>query len=585
MALEDDVDDVAWALRTAGVQWNMGARNDAIEWLLRAVDTAIDAGHIERAREIQRTANDLSEALRSGFGVPPVARSPSGRPLSSSALRRASSLPPLPLPPPPGYQETEPATLDVDLDELEVEEESVEALSADSIEVLEPEILDEITAEDELTESDIEALSEASLEVDHASIRVEEPPAFTPSEPPTAQTESLPGLNVQLMEPAEVEDAPTLPPAPAVFPSLAASLASVGAAISGAPASQRSVTDPSSGRQIAISTVPDSRPPRREPWQPSPSFGDNLAPPASVVFRSASSAPAVEDGERVSDLPPEFVAEAPPTNLVDPSSPVSSGPSPATRSVPPAQIFGLKLSEIHGLEDLPDEAQQELARSVEIYLIDNEEEITGFGLALVLEGRVSVMPAVMDVVCLSAGRGELIFGEGHVGDGVALKVVASEDRTRVACWPIEQFAEAIAPCPWVRDELRRVGDKLQALVGAAMGPMGEKLDEQLRAMVLDRCSVKLLLPGEAAVQAGKPLPGMTIVGAGRLELLDNQGNELPGAGLGPGDFVFASEMLRAAPAPASARAGRTGALVIFADRKTAHELMMSVPPLIEVLSA
>jgi hypothetical protein len=473
----------------------------------------------------------------------------------------------------------------VDLDDVELEDEPIEALAADSIEVLEPEILDEITDEDELSESDIEALSEATLEVDHASIRVEEPAPFAPSEAPTAQTESLPEAAVLLMEPAEVEDPLTIPPPPVVFPSLVASLSNAGATISGNPASVRSTLEPSSGRQIAISSVPESEPPHREPFQPSPSFGDNLAPPASVVFRSASSASAVDlDGERPSDLPPEFVAEAPPTNLVAASLVSDEAAPPSHVSVTPAEIFGLKLSEIRGLEDLPDEAQQELARTVEIHLIDDEEEVTGFGLALVLEGRVSVMPAVMDVVCVSAGRGELIFGEGHVGDGVALKVVASQDQTRVACWPIEQFAEAIAPCPWVRDELRRVGDKLQAQVGAAMGPMGEKLDEQLRAMVLDRCTVKLLLPGELVAEAGKSLPGMTIVGAGRLELTDQQGHELPGGALGPGDFVFASELLRAAPAPASVRAGRAGALVIFADRKTAHELMMSVPPLIEVLS-
>jgi hypothetical protein len=122
------------------------------------------------------------------------------------------------------------------------------------------------------------------------------------------------------------------------------------------------------------------------------------------------------------------------------------------------------------------------------------------------------------------------------------------------------------------------------MVGAAMGPMGEKLDEQLRGMVLDRCSVKLLLPGEAVAEAGKPLAGMTIVGAGRLTSFDKQGQELPEAELGPGDFVFPKEMLGAAKAPATVRASQTGALIVFADRKTAHELLMSVPPLIEVLS-
>ena len=88
---------------------------------------------------------------------------------------------------------------------------------------------------------------------------------------------------------------------------------------------------------------------------------------------------------------------------------------------------------------------------------------------------------------------------------------------------------------------------------------------------------------EAVATAGKPLAGMTVVGAGRLEVSDKDNNPLDE--LGPGDIVYPSEMLRAAPAPANVKASEGGALIVFADRKTAHELMMSVPPLIEVLSS
>ena len=298
------------------------------------------------------------------------------------------------------------------------------------------------------------------------------------------------------------------------------------------------------------------------------------------MFLAAGAVPAIDDviEERVPEVRPRAVNE-----LGAESNPVA--PASVEPESEPPSILGIQLSDVHGLEDLPEDAQRDLVRSVEIHVLEAEEEVTGFGLALVLQGRVSVMPAVMDVVCVQAGPGELIFAEGHVEDGVSLKVVAAEDGTRVASWPIEQFAHAIAPCPWVRDDLRGVGDRLQAMVGAAMGRMGEQLDEQLRSMVLERCTIKLLLPGESAAEAGKPLTGMTIVGAGRLELVDASGNPLPGdPELGAGDFVFPAEMLRAATAPATARASRSGALIVFADRKTAHELLMSVPPLIEVLS-
>jgi CRP-like cAMP-binding protein len=86
------------------------------------------------------------------------------------------------------------------------------------------------------------------------------------------------------------------------------------------------------------------------------------------------------------------------------------------------------------------------------------------------------------------------------------------------------------------------------------------------------------------VERGKPVGGLYIVGAGRIEL----GNDAASAGsegeLGPGDFLFAPQVLAAGAAPTAARAGATGALLMAADRHAAHELMVSVPPLLELLA-
>jgi hypothetical protein len=609
-ALENDADDVVWALRTAGVQWSVGATTEAIEWLMRAVEMSVDAGRIDRARDIQRNVNELNNAIRSGSVPPSSANGDAAAP----AQRRPSSLPPLP--PPPGFEAYEAELLDEDVD-VELEEE------IETLEVLEPEVIDggdeyddgtdrldveridrvaaasdesdDDDASTQLDDDDIKALTEGAVEVDDAFLQSEEPPQYARSEPPTSRVMSSEPAKASAAEsePSDEPDDPTLPtpevssrpppsrrtppPLPALAPAAAKAPQSVPTA---APV-----------ESVSFPGTPGSAPEKREPWQTSPSFGDNLGPfsdslappPASVVFLAAGGVPAIEEAldETALELPPPAHEELGAQSSPVPPASVAPEPEPA----PPA-ILGIQLSEVHGLEDLPEDAQRDLVRSVEIHLLEAEEEVTGFGLALVLEGRVSVMPAVMDVVCVQAGRGDLIFAEGHVEEGVSLKVVAAEDGTRVASWPIEQFARAIAPCPWVRDDLRRVGDHLQAMVGAAMGRLGEQLDEQLRSMVLDRCTIKLLLPGELVAEAGKPLTGMTIVGAGRLELVDASGNPLPeDRELGAGDFVFPSEMLRAATAPATARAARSGALIVFADRKTAHELLMSVPPLIEVLSS
>ena len=51
-ARDDDDDDVAWALQTAAVQWKLGGRNEAVEWLRRAAEAAAEAAAYSRAREL-----------------------------------------------------------------------------------------------------------------------------------------------------------------------------------------------------------------------------------------------------------------------------------------------------------------------------------------------------------------------------------------------------------------------------------------------------------------------------------------------------------------------------------------------------
>jgi hypothetical protein len=48
--------------------------------------------------------------------------------------------------------------------------------------------------------------------------------------------------------------------------------------------------------------------------------------------------------------------------------------------------------------------------------------------------------------------------------------------------------------------------------------------------------------------------------------------------------LFAEQILAAGGAPSTARAGKTGSLLLFAQRMTAHELLVSVPPLLEILA-
>lgn len=243
------------------------------------------------------------------------------------------------------------------------------------------------------------------------------------------------------------------------------------------------------------------------------------------------------------------------------------------------------MASVPGLEDLPEEAQAELARRAEVQTLGPDEEIGGFGLALVLEGSVAVMPTVADVAAAEVGPGQPVFAQGHLEDGVAVRVVAGPSGARVAVWPRTDLDAAVTDCPWVADELKTVGDRFQALAGVCMGPMGEYLDDTLRSMVVERCEVRLVLPGEVVAEKGKPVNGMYVLGGGHIEIVDDPSpTATPIERLGSGDFLFTSQILQASPAPAHARAGAGGALVLFAPRLVAHDLMVSVPPLLEIFA-
>jgi hypothetical protein len=91
----------------------------------------------------------------------------------------------------------------------------------------------------------------------------------------------------------------------------------------------------------------------------------------------------------------------------------------------------------------------------------------------------------------------------------------------------------------------------------------------------------VLGPGEVLVQAGHVVPGLMLVGVGGIEMLD--GETFRGQ-IGPGEFLFASTILGGGSAPLTARASEEGAVILFADRKVAQELLVTCPPLLELFA-
>ncbi|HET9955465.1 MAG TPA: cyclic nucleotide-binding domain-containing protein [Polyangiaceae bacterium] len=249
----------------------------------------------------------------------------------------------------------------------------------------------------------------------------------------------------------------------------------------------------------------------------------------------------------------------------------------------PARVGDIELATIAGLEDLPEAAQQRLATGAWVTTLAPEEEVTHFGLALIVEGTAAVMSTVADASGAQLAARDLALSHGHLQDSVALRLVAQGSGARIATWSEQELEAVLRDCPWVYDDLKTSGDRLQALTGITVGPMGEQLDDMLRAMVVERCSVKHYLPHEVIAEAGRPVPGMIVLGAGRIEVLEPSSERIE-ENLKPGEFLFPQAILQASPAPATARAGQSGALVVFAERRVAHELLVSVPPLLGIFA-
>jgi hypothetical protein len=242
------------------------------------------------------------------------------------------------------------------------------------------------------------------------------------------------------------------------------------------------------------------------------------------------------------------------------------------------------LSAVEALSDLPDDARRAFARRAKLRTLDRGDEVAGFAVLLLLEGTADVASTLVDTPAHTIDAGTVLRTRGTI-DAAAkpVRVIAARDRVRIATWDERDVADVLRTCPWVEDELRSAGNRTQALIGVTLGPLGERLDPVLRASVTGRMSLRVLAEHEVFARAGAPIPGLLVVAAGELELIDVNG--LPtGQVVRTGEFLFPGEVLRAAPAPYAVRAARGGALIFTAERGIAHELLVTCPPLLELFA-
>lgn len=254
--------------------------------------------------------------------------------------------------------------------------------------------------------------------------------------------------------------------------------------------------------------------------------------------------------------------------------PAKAPPAPEPAKAAP-KLGDVSLDEVSGLGDLPVDAQEELVRAARIEALGPDEEVSGFGVGVLIEGEAVVCATIVDAPACKVIRGALVPSRGSLGEAVSIRVVAGPRGAKVAVWDQALIEGTLRACPWVLDELGAEADRIQARAGATMGALGD-LDEGAREALLDRLTVRAYGPNAPVLESGATQLGVMLVGAGSIEHA--------GATSRAGDWVLQREVMSKQPAPHALRAGASGALVLTAEARVAQELLLTVPPLAELLS-
>jgi hypothetical protein len=341
------------------------------------------------------------------------------------------------------------------------------------------------------------------------------------------------------------------------------------------PASSSTRSPLASSSKLRIGPPPaDLTPPHADPSPPAlsdvlgeeePSDEITTQIEAKITSAALPSLPEADEADQRDE-----VAEAAAEETVDTS--VEEGESePAGPALEVSE-----LEDADSLSDLPEDALEMLAGAATVMTLERGEEVSGFALALILEGEVDVASMLLDVAAFRMKAKRALRSSGHTKHDMPIRLIGTKSSARLALWTDDVVERALAPCPWVEEELRQSADEVLAQVGIMLGPLGDRLDAHLRSSVMSRLSMKHLSQGELVVEQGKSLPGIIVVGVGQLEKSDGS--------VGPGEFLFPECVLGAGAAPMTVRAGEGGALVFAADRMTAQELLVTCPPLLEIFA-
>ncbi len=556
-ALDSDAEDVVWALQTAEALWKRNERVDAIVWLRRAAQAAGEAQDDDRALTLARGAAELAELL--AHAAPPQT--------TASA--------------PPSHH---PDSLDPVEDLLRRSQVEIEvAMPAPS----DPMAIDLNAVEDTISpDNGVAPPSNAALALDVPPLPFE--PSASP--PPVRELAPPDESEVSTSEVTLVPRDSAVPPPPA----------SPAVEIHTRPHPAHDDEQPRTAAEAHAGMLDpwaDSEKPtaRRDGVEDSAQAAAPLSPAAAIdsedVVTSAPP-PAMQGGAPpVQPPPPPPVPRKPPPPLPPRAHQAKSAVPPAAAPAPQAEALAappapstpgaLDLTLVEAFADLPDDARAAFARAAKVEPLARDEEVATFALVLVLEGSVDVAATIVEAPAQRLEVGAVLRSRGTLEHRVPMRLLCASDRARVATWDDAAVEEAFRSCSWVEDDLRAAGDRVQALVGLTMGPLGERLDARLRDEVTGRLTLRALQEGEIFAEQGAMIAGLLIVGVGELDLLRD--DAVHGT-VNAGEFLFATEVLGGGRAPSTVRAGKGGALVMTADRHAAQELLVTCPPLLEIFA-
>jgi hypothetical protein len=425
------------------------------------------------------------------------------------------------------------------------------------------------------------------------------------------------------LEPIEVVSVPNPPPPPRLRPPPPPKLSPKPAPKVSAPTELAEATLESS--QAPTDFVPEASPAAEDVPEASPAPEDvPEATPSAEDVPEAS--PAAEDVPEATPAP-EDVPEATPAAEVATTAfvvppPAQRGlrprrpsvlPSPGTKApplvfdeplvaneisdispVPPGRIEEPlteseqslakvpDLIDVEAFADMSEEARRDFERQAVMHELRTDEEVAGFALAWVERGEVAVMAIVSDIPAVQLRQGDVLRSRGTVDERVPLRLVCTSESATVAVWSDESVAVSFEALPWVEEDLRDHADRVHALVGVTLGPLGEAFGQEMLEQISARLETRRYIEGEEVVGLGEPLPGLLILGVGILEVLGDDGSV--STTLDVGTILFPGSLLSMEDAPATVRAGGGGAVVLMVDRSTAQEMIMTFPSLLEELA-